>query len=362
MADDTSAIAAQLMADLQRDLGLTKEQAAGVVGNLMHESGGFGSLQEISPLVPGSKGGYGYAQWTGPRRTAFESYVANNGLDPTSYEANYGFLKNELQTDPYERKQFMTVKSAQTAEEAARLISENYLRPGIPHMPARVAFANQALGYAPKMAPTPAMKAIQQALLPEIAPPGASKANKVGNMPDFYEMGQPNAWWAAGAKGAKDDVPGIMRPAQPKGGNLLTAAIGGIGNIANYAGQQAAPIMQSAQAASQNAMPSIMKAALGSVAARTALIDPAIKNIMTGNRSGALGMPPPATGFGSKGYSTIMAPGGVKKLDNASGVWVGQPVSYGSGGFSDSGSSGGAHGGSDRDKHPGVSYNNGRRY
>jgi hypothetical protein len=283
MADDTSQIAATLMSDLQRDLGLTKEQAAGVVGNLMHESGGFGSLQEINPLVPGSQGGYGYAQWTGPRRDSFESYVANNGLDPTSYEANYGFLKHELANDPYERKQFMTVKGAQTAEEAARLISENYLRPGIPHMPARVAFANQALGYAPQTAPTPAMRAIQQAMLPEIGPPGASKANKVGNMPDFYEMGQPNGWWAAGAKGARDDAPAIMRPAaaQPKGGNLLTAALdgigGGIGNIANYASQQAAPIMRSAQSVGQSAAPSIMKAALGSVAGRTAVIDPMIQ-------------------------------------------------------------------------------------
>jgi hypothetical protein len=282
MADDTSAIATTLMSDLQRDLGLTKEQAAGVVGNLMHESGGFGSLQEINPLVPGSQGGYGYAQWTGPRRDSFESYVADKGLDPTSYEANYGFLKHELDTDPYERRQFMTVKGAQTAEDAARLISENYLRPGIPHMPARLAFANQALGYAGQTAPTPAMRAIEQAMLPQIGPTGTVKANKVGNMPDFFEMGQPNGWWAAGAKGAKDNVPaGIMRPAPPKGGNLLTAALGGIGNALGYAGQQAAPIMRGAQAAGQSAAPSIMKAALGSIAGRTAIIDPMIQRVFS---------------------------------------------------------------------------------
>jgi hypothetical protein len=355
MADDTSAIAAKLMADLQRDLDLTKEQAAGVVGNLMHESGGFGSLQEINPLVPGSKGGYGYAQWTGPRRTAFENYVANNGLDPTSYEANYGFLKNELQTNPYENKQFMTVKSAQTAEEAARLISENYLRPGIPHMPARVAFANQALGYAPQTAPTPAMKAIQQAMLPQLGAPGTGKANKVGNMPDFFELKQGNEWWKTAAKDAGGSVPGIMRPAQPKGGNLLTAALGGIGNALGYAGQQAGPIMQSAQNVGQNALPSVMKAAMGSIAARTALIDPAIKNIMTGNRSGALGTPPPATGYGSKGYTTIMAPGGQAKFNNAQGVWMG--------GLSGPGSVPQAHGGSEIDKHRGeIQKTNGRSF
>lgn len=267
MSDDTSAIASSLMSDLQRDLGLTKEQAAGVVGNLMHESGGFGSLQEISPLVPGSKGGYGYAQWTGPRRDAFESYVENNGLDPTSYEANYGFLKNELETNPYERDQFMTVKAAQTAEEAARLISENYLRPGIPHMPARVAFANQALGYAPQTAPTPAVRAIQQALLPDLGPPG-TKSNGIGAMPKFGDLAMRG---------------GIMRPAaaQPKGGGLLTAAVGGLGNLLGYAGQQTAPIMRGVQSAGQNATPSIMKAALGSIAGRSAVIDPMVQRIFS---------------------------------------------------------------------------------
>lgn len=142
---NTQDIATRLLSDLQRDYNLTREQAAGVVGNLMHESGGFNSLQEIKPLVPGSRGGYGYAQWTGPRRNAFEDYAASNRLDPASYEANYGFLRHELANDPYERRQFNTVRNAQTAEEAARLISQNYLRPGIPHMDSRINYANQLM-------------------------------------------------------------------------------------------------------------------------------------------------------------------------------------------------------------------------
>lgn len=145
---DTELIARQLLSDLKRDYGLTNEQAAGVVGNLMHESGGFQSLQEINPTVPGSRGGYGFGQWTGPRRDAFDTYIKETGLDPTSYDANYGFLKNELATDPYERRQFNTVKKATTAAEAARLVSENYLRPGIPHNSQRVRYAEQILPYA----------------------------------------------------------------------------------------------------------------------------------------------------------------------------------------------------------------------
>jgi hypothetical protein len=172
-------------------------------------------------------------------------------------------------------------------------------------------------------------------MLPELGPPGSGKSNGVGKMPKFGDLAKGSGAWGAG----------IMRPAQPKGGNLLTAALGGISNALGYAGQQAAPLMQGAQTAGQNAMPSIMKAALGSVAARTALIDPMIKSIMTGNRSGALGTPPPATGYGSKGYTTIMAPGGGAKLNNAQGVWMG--------GLSGPGSVPQAHGGSENDKHRG---------
>lgn len=145
----TDRIAAQLKSDLMRDFGLTDVQAAGVVGNLMHESGGFQQLQERNPSVKGSDGGYGYAQWTGPRRDKFEQYAKDRGLEPGSYEANYGYLKYELANDPYERRQFNTVKKAQTAEEAARLVSENFLRPGKPNLAERTRLAQEAMGYAP---------------------------------------------------------------------------------------------------------------------------------------------------------------------------------------------------------------------
>ena len=145
---DTQLIARQLLSDLKRDFGLTDEQAAGVVGNLMHESGGFNSLQEVNPTVPGSAGGFGFAQWTGPRRKSFDSYVEKQGLDRNSYDANYGFLKHELENNRYERNQFNKVKKAGTAAEAARIVSENYLRAGIPHNASRVRYAEQVLPFA----------------------------------------------------------------------------------------------------------------------------------------------------------------------------------------------------------------------
>lgn len=141
---DTEQIARQLLSDLKRDFGLTDAQAAGVVGNLMHESGSFQLMQEINPTVKGSKGGYGYGQWTGQRRKNFEDYAEKRGLSPTSYEANYGFMKHEIETDRYERRQFNKVKSAETAEEAARIVSKEYLRPAKPAMSSRLDYTRQA--------------------------------------------------------------------------------------------------------------------------------------------------------------------------------------------------------------------------
>lgn len=100
-----------IMSQLMSDLNLTVDDAGAIVGNLGHESMGFKALQEKKPLVPGSKGGYGWAQWTGPRRRAYEAYCARNNLDPASDKANYGYLYVELtQTD--EKRAIPAVKRA----------------------------------------------------------------------------------------------------------------------------------------------------------------------------------------------------------------------------------------------------------
>lgn len=137
-------IGGNLLSDLMRDFGLTRNQAAGVVGNLDHESGGFGSLQEIAPLVPGSRGGYGYAQWTGPRRREFEAWTKQQGLAPESYAANYGFLKHEL-TNTWEKKAIPALRNANSVDEATVIFQNEFLRPGIPHTNSRI---TRARGYA----------------------------------------------------------------------------------------------------------------------------------------------------------------------------------------------------------------------
>ena len=76
----------KLMDDLKSQFGMTTEQAAGFVGNLWHETGGFKFMQELKPTVKGSKGGLAFAQWTGDRRDDFESILKKLGdLPPESY-------------------------------------------------------------------------------------------------------------------------------------------------------------------------------------------------------------------------------------------------------------------------------------
>jgi hypothetical protein len=138
-------IAPRLVSDLQRDFGLSREQAAGIAGPLAMESAGFGTLQEVRPLIPGSRGGFGYAQWTGPRRRAFESWSQQNGLDPTSYEANYGFLRHELQNTG-EGRVLQSLRGINDPQAAAQTFTNQFLRPGIPNMPARMNWTNRVLG------------------------------------------------------------------------------------------------------------------------------------------------------------------------------------------------------------------------
>lgn len=164
---------ARLMADLQRDFGFSREQAAGVVGNLAHETGNFQHMQEIAPVVPGSRGGYGFAQWTGPRRRAFEAWAAQNGLDPTSYEANYGFLRHEMTNTP-ESAVVDRVRGQDDVAGATQAFSEQFLRPGVVNMGSREGYAQQA-GQLAGLGPMPQGQAAPQ-VAPQVAPQPAPQA------------------------------------------------------------------------------------------------------------------------------------------------------------------------------------------
>jgi hypothetical protein len=130
-----------VMKRLMEDFGFTKEQAAGVVGNLGHESGGFTEMQEKNPTR--GRGGWGWAQWTGPRRKAFEAWTAEKGLDPASDEANYGFLKRELETT--HKSVVGAVKGTKTSSEAMQIFEDGYEGAGIKHYGSRQRWTDRAL-------------------------------------------------------------------------------------------------------------------------------------------------------------------------------------------------------------------------
>jgi hypothetical protein len=131
------------MKRLMRDFALSADDAAAIIGNAGHESGGFQALQEKKPLVPGSRGGYGIMQWTGPRRKAFEAYCARNGLSPSNMDANYKFLFVELQGP--EGRVLGKLRAAPTLDAKVAVFSEGFLRPGIPHMASRRVWAARAI-------------------------------------------------------------------------------------------------------------------------------------------------------------------------------------------------------------------------
>ncbi|MEY2680530.1 MAG: hypothetical protein RL661_761, partial [Pseudomonadota bacterium] len=98
------------------DLRMAPEHAAGVMGNLWHETGGFKQMQELKPVS--GRGGYGWGMWTGPRRVAFEQFIKANNLDPASDDANFAFLKHELINTP-EGRVLRPLSEASTPEQSA---------------------------------------------------------------------------------------------------------------------------------------------------------------------------------------------------------------------------------------------------
>ncbi|WP_089177150.1 phage tail tip lysozyme [Bosea sp. AS-1] len=140
-----------IMRRLMDDFGFTKEQAAGILGNLGHESSGLNELQERNPTA--GRGGYGWAQWTGPRRKAFEAWAAANNLDPASDEANYGFLRHELRTN--HAGVVARVKEAGSVGEAMVAFEAGYERAGVKNYASRQKWADRALRAAERAANQP---------------------------------------------------------------------------------------------------------------------------------------------------------------------------------------------------------------
>ena len=114
------------------------------------------AVQEKNPLG-GGRGGFGWAQWTGPRRVAFEQYAKENSLDPKSDEANYGFLRKELQGSENAKmmEQLKTLKGPDAARQAAALVERMYERPAVSNAGVRGRYAERMAAAAPVAAAPP---------------------------------------------------------------------------------------------------------------------------------------------------------------------------------------------------------------
>ncbi len=149
LGTDNSLRAVNLAKQMMADFSLTEAQAAGIVGNFMHESGG----QHVPPDIneggkagpPRFSGGYGWAQWTGSRQTQFINYAIKRGYMGSKSEhandaANYAWLKYELIMT--ERSTLPAVGKTSTPKEAATAFEANFERAGVPALTARIKYAN----------------------------------------------------------------------------------------------------------------------------------------------------------------------------------------------------------------------------
>lgn len=117
--------------------GLPEHVADGFLMNFQDESGMNPGINEKAPLVPGSRGGFGLYQLTGPRRTAYEAFAGQRGVDPSDTNAQLDFLMTELQGP--EAKAAQSIMATKDAGSAASAIARDFLRPAKEHLDSRVA-------------------------------------------------------------------------------------------------------------------------------------------------------------------------------------------------------------------------------
>ena len=124
--------------------GIPAHVAKGITANMIAESRLDPGINEIAPLVPGSRGGYGLNQWTGPRRRALEAAAKERGVPVNDLDFQLDYTLEELRGS--EKRAMDALMKTSNAEEAARVYSDRFLRPGIPHMNTRLGHARRLAG------------------------------------------------------------------------------------------------------------------------------------------------------------------------------------------------------------------------
>lgn len=153
--------------------GLPEHVADAFVMNFQDESGLNPGINESKPLVPGSRGGFGLAQWTGPRRKMLEAFAQQRGAPVSDMDTQLDFLMTELQGS--EAGAARSILSAQDAPTAAAAIVNKFLRPAEEHRARREAsylggsvqpsggMSMPSGGMAPQQGPSAVIAALAQA-------------------------------------------------------------------------------------------------------------------------------------------------------------------------------------------------------
>jgi hypothetical protein len=119
--------------------GFTKEAAAGIVGNLVAESGVNPKSEQY-----GGGPGRGIAQWSVDQRwQTYLKFAKNRELDPLDLEAQLRFIVHEMPSQMGDSAK--SIKTMTDATAAAKLFMDKYERPGKPNWDKRVAETTRAL-------------------------------------------------------------------------------------------------------------------------------------------------------------------------------------------------------------------------
>lgn len=117
--------------------GLTNFQAAGIVGNLLHES----ASKDLNTSAIGDGGkSIGIAQWNGPRRRKLEQYAESKNTPVSDLTTQLEFLWYEI-TEDKDQKPFKIldgIKNSKTIEEATTQFMKRCERPSVPHLKNRI--------------------------------------------------------------------------------------------------------------------------------------------------------------------------------------------------------------------------------
>lgn len=127
--------------------GLTAEQSAAIVGNLMQESGG--KTYNIDPTITNSIGAFGIAQWLGGRKSNLLAYASQQGKPAGDLNIQLEFLWKEL-TGAYNSSVMGPLKASTDLSSAVLVWLERYEVPCLPgqcqsELSARLPLAQKAL-------------------------------------------------------------------------------------------------------------------------------------------------------------------------------------------------------------------------